>query len=172
MTERHAAPTTTPAALRRAAPRERLRAPVSAFRRNVVQAAAPPFVLRLRARGDRLLITATGPAGRAEANSPLPTVEAVPREVADGDTRPWKIACRTGERLFAAVFPPPIARLFEASLQRASDDPLPVVLQIEGDDLATLPWELLRDPERERFLALSPRTPLSRATAQSRNFAG
>jgi tetratricopeptide (TPR) repeat protein len=172
MTDPTAAPTTAPTASRGTPLRERLRVPISAVQRTAVQAAAAPFVLRLRAHGDQLLISATGPAGSAEATSPLPTVEAVPREVAAGDTRPWKIACRTGEHLFAAAFPPPIAQLFEASLQRANDKPLPVVLQIDGDELVALPWELLRDPERERFLALSPRTPLSRATAHPRNVAG
>lgn len=172
MTEQRNPPAATPAAPRGTPLRARLRVPISAFQRNTVRAAATPFLLRLRTVDDRLLIEATGPAGRAEATSPLPAVEAVPREVAAGDTRPWKIACRTGERLYAAAFPPPIDQLFAASLRQAVDDPLPVVLQIEGDDLAALPWELLRDPERERFLALSPRTPLSRVTAQPRTFAG
>lgn len=150
---------------------ERLRVPIAALQRNGARSAAAPFVLRLRPRDDRLLVTATGPAGRAEATSPLPVVESIPRQVAGGDTRPWKIACRTGERLFAAAFPPPIADLFHASLRQTHDAPLPVVLQIEGDDLAALPWELLRDPARERFLALSPRTPLSRAPVEPRNLA-
>jgi tetratricopeptide (TPR) repeat protein len=142
------------------------RIPLGAFRHTAGRPAATPFVLHLRTQDDRLLVTATGPAGRAEASSPLPAFEPVPREVAAGDRRPWKIACRTGERLFAAAFPPPIVRLFETTLRQANDALLPVHLQIEGIDLAALPWELLRDPDRERFLALSPRTPLSRVTAQ------
>ncbi|MEA2528488.1 MAG: hypothetical protein QOG89_132 [Thermomicrobiales bacterium] len=156
----------TPTTSRRSGLRERLRVPIPSLHRNGVQAPPTPFVIRLLAGGNGLLVTATGSAGRAEATAALPTVDALPREVVDGDTRPWKIATRTGERLFAAVFLPPIARLFEASLQKASDGPMPIVLQIEGEELAALPWELLRDPERERFLALSPRTPLSRAAVR------
>src|SRR5215217_5312673 len=170
MTEPRTTPTQTSPPARRAALRQRIRTPIPAIARRDSPVPPVPFVLRLRARDNQLLVTATGLAGRAEARSPLPKVEAFPREVAEGDTRPWKIACRIGERLYTAVFPAAIAALLDATLQRAADDaPVPIVLQIEGDDLLALPWELLRDPERERFLSLSPRTPLSRAPAHPRS---
>lgn len=128
--------------------------------------AAAPFTVRISQRDGKLHVAATdAKGGRAEATSPLPDVanRDLTREVIAGDTRPWKIASRAGERLYQAIFPPPIADLWQASLDAAADEVVPIVLQIDDPSLAALPWELLRDPERERFVTLSVRTPMSRA---------
>ncbi|MER3439243.1 MAG: hypothetical protein C4346_17560, partial [Chloroflexota bacterium] len=45
---------------------------------------------------------------------------------------------------------------------RVNEAALPIALTLASDDLALLPWEWLRDPESERFLALNPRLPLLR----------
>src|SRR5690242_4160195 len=102
------------------APRARFRVPIPILHRDAHQPRPVPFLLRLRTEGDLLVITATGAAGKAEAIAPLP------REVAGDDTRLWKTACRTGERLYAAIFPPPIAALLEASQERAGTAPTPI----------------------------------------------
>ncbi len=102
-------------------------------------------------------IAATGPAGTASIATPLPVPD-VAAEAANG----WDEAKRLGAALFAFAFPPAIDDLLEESRHRAEDAPVTIALDVAGD-LATLPWELLYDPEIERFLVLSSGTPLTRA---------
>jgi hypothetical protein len=66
--------------------------------------------------------------------------------------------------LFNALFPGPIAAVYRASLGRARAEGrgLRVRLRVEAPELAALPWEYLCDGEEDRFLALSPETPLVR----------
>lgn len=114
-----------------------------------------------RANGNLIHVTASGPAGAAKADVQAPSIPALPD---DPDER-WRAAVRTGEHLFAVAFPPPVLKLLEESRYQVGDDPLPVIL-LAGDDLGALPWELLRDPESERFLALHPRHPLFRSVGE------
>src|SRR4051812_22609590 len=133
----------------------RSRFPFQVPRFRKAKLAISPFTLKLRVVDRaRLHIEANGPAGHAEADAPLPEVRPISRVVADGDSKPWKLACQSGEKLFKAVFAPPILQLFRASLAQTHGEPLSIV--IDSDlELEDLPWELLRDSERERFLALS-----------------
>jgi len=62
--------------------------------------------------------------------------------------------------LFAS---PDIARRWAACQAEAgSDRGVRIKLEIDPPELAALPWEYLYDPERQTFLALSPRTPITR----------
>ena len=122
---------------------------------------ADRFLLRLEPIADgRIRVRATGPAGTAEAVVPRPDPFAA---TPDGDlTDPWERDRRVGIALHATAFPPPIRRLLEESRLRRDEAPLPIALEAADPELARLPWELLRDPETDRFLALTERTPLSR----------
>jgi formylglycine-generating enzyme required for sulfatase activity len=82
-------------------------------------------------------------------------------EFYDADER---LLAAFGHRLFDALFPDPIARLFRAGLgmARGRGKGLRVRLHLESPQLAALPWEYLRDPQEECFLAISPETPLVR----------
>lgn len=120
------------------------------------------LLLRLeRAPDGRFRVDAVGPAGRAEATVAWPDL--VPT-ASNGDPEPdpWAEARRIGARLHGAAFPSPIQRLLDESRHKVGEAPLPIVLELADPALAALPWELLRDPETERFLVLSPTTPLSR----------
>jgi hypothetical protein len=68
-----------------------------------------------------------------------------------------------GETLFRAVFREQVEAVYRASEGQAweKDHGLRLRLRIEPPELSVLPWELLYDPLRERFLARSPRTPVS-----------
>lgn len=111
--------------------------------------------------GGQVRVSASGPAGTAEATVAEPDLLPLP----DDPAIRWQAAARSGERLFAAAFPPPILRLLEESRHRVDDAALPIALTLAVDALAALPWEWLRDPESERFLALNPRVPLLRIPA-------
>lgn len=69
-----------------------------------------------------------------------------------------------GRSLFAALFTEDIAAVFRSSLglARGQDKGLRVRLRMEPPELAALPWEYLYDPDEDRFLAISPETPLVR----------
>jgi len=81
-----------------------------------------------------------------------------------------------GERLFEALFPGEILRLYERSLDLLAADPeaglrLKLMLDPRDSDLAplqALPWELLRQPGTPEFLALSRRRPIVRYLAVPR----
>ncbi len=88
----------------------------------------------------------------------------------------WSATC-IGGALYRAVFTATVRRLFDQSLGQAGagagrPDPgvLPVEVRFELADplearLATLPWELLYDPDRKIFLAHSEETPVIRYLA-------
>lgn len=69
-----------------------------------------------------------------------------------------------GCRLFDGLFAEDIAVLYRASLgqARGQDKGLRVRLRIEPPELAALPWEYMYDAGEDRFLAISPETPLVR----------
>lgn len=72
-------------------------------------------------------------------------------------TRLFDFLIRTHDQVNAAYF---------ASLAQAGSSGLLLRLSVEGaGELASLPWELIRDPNRD-FLALSRQTPLVRYTQQ------
>jgi Tfp pilus assembly protein PilF len=75
-----------------------------------------------------------------------------------------------GERLFAALFPGEILRLYEGSLDLLAADEdaglrIELALDPRNPDLAAvqaLPWELMREPGTRELLALNPRKSLVR----------
>lgn len=69
-----------------------------------------------------------------------------------------------GRRLFDGLFTGQVATLFRASLgqARGQNRGLRLRLRLEPPELAALPWEYLYDPLEDRFLAISPETPLVR----------
>jgi hypothetical protein len=75
-----------------------------------------------------------------------------------------RVLAEFGSNLFDSIFPSPIAAVYRASLglARAEGRGLRVRLRVEAPELAALPWEYLCDGEEDRFLALSPETPLVR----------
>jgi hypothetical protein len=119
------------------------------------------FVLSIGHDDDGAIrIAATGPAGTVDLATPIP-VPAVPSE---GSTvRDWDEARRIGSGLFAFAFPRAVDELLEESRHRASETPLTIALDVADERLAALPWELLFDPDVDRFLALSTGTPLTRS---------
>jgi len=109
------------------------------------------------------LVQAVGPSGRAEAVSVPPALPDLAAFTAGStDHERWQAARRTGIALFRAAFPPAVERLLEEARHRAGEAAVPVALDVSDPALAPLPWELLRDPETDRFLAMGERTPLSR----------
>lgn len=72
-----------------------------------------------------------------------------------------------GDWLFRTVFCGDIVRCYEASLGADGERNLRLRLQVDSPKLAALPWELMYDQRRERFLCLSLRTPLVRFPASS-----
>lgn len=110
-------------------------------------------------------VVAAGPPGLAEAYADLPELPL--RDGApNGQTAPaaadFLRERRTGVLLYNAIFAPHILRLLEESRLIAGENPLPIDLTIDDDALVVLPWELLRDPDTDRFLALSESAILSR----------
>jgi tetratricopeptide (TPR) repeat protein len=90
---------------------------------------------------------------------------ASPRDVKPQPQRASGSATGGGDRLFEALFPPEVLRLYERSLQQAQASPetglrLKLMLDPSDPDLAgllDLPWEDLRQPGTPDFLALSRR---------------
>lgn len=74
------------------------------------------------------------------------------------------LATDLGRRLFQALFTGPVLSGLRHVQARADDGaPVRIHLRLDGvPELAALPWELLRDVELDRVLALSNRTPLIR----------
>ncbi|RIK37996.1 MAG: hypothetical protein DCC58_17255, partial [Chloroflexi bacterium] len=121
---------------------------------------APRFRLRLSRTDDgRLLVEAEGPPGRAQTVADLPNLVT---QAGASDQPDFLRERRTGVLLYNALFAPHILRLLEESRLHAGERPLPIDLTIVDQQLVSLPWELLRDPETDRFLALSERAPLTR----------
>jgi hypothetical protein len=74
-----------------------------------------------------------------------------------------------GRRLFDGLFVDGINSVFRASLgqARGRGKGLRIRLRLEPPELAALPWEYLYDPQEDRFLAISPETPLVRYVPMS-----
>ena len=73
-----------------------------------------------------------------------------------------KAARAFGEKLFGGIFSGQVSAAYLASQERAGDAGLRIKLGLDDSGpLASLPWELLRDP-RTDYLALSRQTPLVR----------
>jgi Tfp pilus assembly protein PilF len=106
-----------------------------------------PFVLPFRAGElEALKKTFAGPGRNLILESPA-MQELSPRAI--------------GERLFAALFPDEILRLYERSVDLLTDDP-------EAGLLQALPWELMRQKDTPEFLALTGRRPFVRSLAVPR----
>lgn len=122
-------------------------------------------------------LTAESPAGRAQAQITLPFGDS---EIAAGlallgraEPKPTRAAMDTfardfGARLFRALISdqPTIRRLYDLTLERAGGSGVRLTITqgaLAGrpDPLLRVPFELLRDPERD-FLALSRSTPVVR----------
>jgi formylglycine-generating enzyme required for sulfatase activity len=69
-----------------------------------------------------------------------------------------------GRFLFDTLFTEDIAAAYRSSLglARGQNKGLRVRLRFEPPELAALPWEYVFDPDEDRFLAISPETPLVR----------
>ena len=76
---------------------------------------------------------------------------AVPRRSVPVNEQPVR---EVGRRLFQALFRGPVYGTYRASLGAAQqrDKQLRVVLRLTAPELATLPWEMLFDPETETYL--------------------
>jgi hypothetical protein len=70
-----------------------------------------------------------------------------------------------GGALFDGLFPGPLVgayrRVFEESLA-AGNSGLRLFLQLDAPEMAVVPWEYARDPQRERILGSDVQTPLTR----------
>ncbi len=136
------------------------------------------FAVELAALPDgRYRITLTSPVGEATTDVSSPFTDA---EIAEtlailgrekmGVTREQIAATarQFGDKLFNFLFraTPEINNAYFASLARAGSDGLRIRLSVDrAGALSHLPWELLRDPNRE-FLTLSRSTPVVRYTQQ------
>jgi len=69
-----------------------------------------------------------------------------------------------GRQLFEVLFTDEIEAVLRGSLGqvRGTGKGLRVRLRLEAPELAALPWEYLYDPQEDRFLAISPETPVVR----------
>jgi formylglycine-generating enzyme required for sulfatase activity len=69
-----------------------------------------------------------------------------------------------GRCLFEALFDEEVGSVYRSSLGqvRGYEAGLRVRLRLEAPELGALPWEYLYDPEEDRFLAISPETPVVR----------
>jgi hypothetical protein len=73
-----------------------------------------------------------------------------------------------GSTLFASLFTGAARSRYDATRALAARDRqgVRVRLRVHDSALAALPWELLYDPERGEFLALSQSSPVVRGAAQ------
>lgn len=126
------------------------------------------FVVRLAPiGGGGLSIQVVGAATAEPIESWLATLSPVPPPGDDAAALPW--ARGVGLALYAAAFPPPVLQRLEERRIERGDLPLPIAVEISDPALALLPWELLRNPETERFLALAEASPFSRRITPERS---
>jgi hypothetical protein len=113
----------------------------------------------------QVLYAPAGPARSAGVSFEpgAPDLQALLRRVEIGD-EDAALLTSVGERLHAFLFPYATRTAFIASREvaRSRDRGLCIKLRLSQPDLAALPWELLYDPQEQRFLALSGFTPLVR----------
>jgi tetratricopeptide (TPR) repeat protein len=142
--------------------RERLHLP------GVTQPETVVVRLKIRpAENGAIALRAQSPAGERQAISALPDRSELLFATGEDEDENWRNACRAGERLFTAVFPTEIDSFFRETVQEQRE-PCSLVLDLDPS-LERLPWEVLRDPEHDRFLALSERLRLSRAGGGARS---
>ena len=135
------------------------------------------FDVAVSRRGDQLDVRVLGsPAGETgSVLSPLPAQVLAPlgevRSRALRALRPVRPAPDpvddrlVGSELFGALFAGAVLDRFRASTARATMAGAGLRLMLRCDSgTDVLPWELLMDPTRSRFLALDPRTPVIRCT--------
>jgi hypothetical protein len=109
------------------------------------------------------------PAGPARSDEisfdpAAPQFQAMLERVEVGDVEA-ALLTEVGRQLHAFLFSPRIWAAFVASREaaRRRDRGLRLKLRLHQPELAVLPWELLYDPQEDRFLALSGHTPLIRS---------
>src|SRR5215212_5372448 len=126
----------------------------------------PRFVLSIghdaESQGD---LRASGPTGQVHVSSTSSQAKANALPSVPAYATTWDEARAIGEQLFAFAFPPAIDQLMEESRHAAGDRRLSIVIETLGDEIAKLPWELLYDPEVERFLVLSNGSTVVRGSA-------
>jgi tetratricopeptide (TPR) repeat protein len=133
-------------------------------------------------------IHAWTPKGQGEAHfeSPRPEADAgvlpppwrkpqAQRHVALSGEEPASSPETLGEKLFKALFQSEILSLYKSSLDAATDSGTGLRIELtfhpndpDQADLQALPWESLRQPGTSKFLALNPRTPVTRFLAVPR----
>jgi hypothetical protein len=136
------------------------------------------FVIELSAlpNGQYRIQVQSSPVGEASADVNNPFTDDEIRQILAVLGRQKRVsrmeetqtARQFGQRLFEFLIQnnQEINTAYFASLDRAGNDGLRIRLSTEdGGPLATLPWELMRDPNRD-FLALSRATPITRYTEQ------
>jgi hypothetical protein len=109
--------------------------------------ATATLVLRLGRTDDKLLIQTRFANYVAAAASPITVIS----DSTNSGSRTWNDARRLGVSLFDAVFTGQVLALFRESEAQSH---LAIALAIEDPTLEFIPWELLRGPGREPFLAL------------------
>jgi hypothetical protein len=109
--------------------------------------ATAPLVLRLSRADEELLIQTRFANYVAAAASPITVIS----DSTNSGSRTWNDARRLGVSLFDAVFTGQVLALFRESEAQSH---LAIALAIEDPTLEFIPWDLLRDPEREPILAL------------------
>jgi tetratricopeptide (TPR) repeat protein len=115
------------------------------------------------------------------SSRPGPLAHAIPRpkqkkrasrHVTVGGSEPESFQTILGEQLFEALFQDAPRNLYQRSLEAAAAAHAGLRIELTFDPhdphltaLQTLPWELLRPPGTPDFLALNPRTPVTRFLA-------
>jgi hypothetical protein len=118
-------------------------------------------------RGEYPVGVTSAPAGDARGIFRLDPAsddfQAILHRLEGGDTDD-EFLMDLGRRLFDGIFAGDIATIFRASLGQARGQRkgLRVRLCLEPPELAALPWEYLYDASEDRFLSISPETPLVR----------
>lgn len=135
---------------------------------RTVQTCEPFDVLIGRSAASEYPVTVTrAPAGDAQGICQLdlegPDFRADLLHLENGDTG-GGLLIAFGRHLFDALFAGEITSLFRSSLGqvRGQGKGLRVRLLLEPPELAALSWEYLYDAGEDRFLAISPETPLVR----------
>jgi len=108
---------------------------------------------------DQLQPLATGSSGFD------PTAEPVAEQLAALEARRGFDLHMLGVVLFDALFPSSLTDVYRQTLAEnlaAGNSGLRLFLQLDAPELAVVPWEYVRDPERDRFLGSDVQTPLTR----------
>ena len=113
----------------------------------------------------QVLHAPTGPVRSAPVpfNPKEPEFREMLKRVQAGDID-LALLTEIGQRLYGFLFPPPVLAACASSREaaRGRGRGLGIKLRQHQPELASLPWELLYDPQGQSFLALSDRTPVIR----------